>query len=244
MIINKKLNNIACIETKQYICIVESSLHNNIILIPEELETTTSFFSGFLFKKNMQYYKNLDLKNITYIDTEGLSRIESWKDIPNYNGAYLASDLGRIKSNMPHNGTLQRILRQHTTKKGYLGCGLYKNKKRKSCQSHRIIAETYIPNPLNLPEVNHKFGIKDDNRPCQLEWSTHEDNIDHAVEHSLMQKGEIHSNAKLTEKNVLEIRSSIYSVEYLANHYNVSKNTIWQVKRKAIIKTKKIYVHG
>ena len=57
---------------------------------------------------------------------------EIWKDVIGYEGSYQVSNLGRVKSNMPHNGTLQRIIRQHTTKKGYLGCGLYKNKKRKS----------------------------------------------------------------------------------------------------------------
>jgi len=182
----------------------------------------------------MKYYKNLELENIVYFDDDGISKIEEWKDIPDYDRKYQASTLGRVKSSMPHNGTLERILRQHTTKKGYLGCGLYKDRKRTSFQVHRIIAYTYHPNPLNLPEVNHKKGIKIDNRPCAIEWSTHGDNISHAVENSLIQKGEKCHGVKLTEKEVLEIRASNHDAKFLSIKYNISKNTIWQIRRKAI----------
>jgi hypothetical protein len=180
----------------------------------------------------MEYYKNLELKNIEYIDDDGISKVEQWKDIPDYDGRYKASTLGRIKSDMPHNGTLERILRQTKTRKGYLGCGLYKDKKRTSFQVHRIIACTYHPNPLNLPEVNHKKGIKTDNRPCAIEWSTHEDNISHAVEKSLIQKGEICHSAKLTEKEVLEIRNSNLRAYQLAELYNISRQNISSILKR------------
>ncbi len=180
----------------------------------------------------MEYYKNLELENIGYIDDDGISQIENWKDIPDYDKKYKASTLGRVKSSMPHNGTLERILRQHTTKKGYLGCGLYKDRKRTSFQSHRIIACTYHPNPLNLPEVNHKKGIKTDNRPCAIEWSTHEDNISHAVENALIQKGEKCHGAKLTGKQVLEIRASNLMQKELAMIYKISTTSISGIKRR------------
>jgi hypothetical protein len=182
----------------------------------------------------MKYYQDLKIEDIHYIDDDGISKIEEWKDIPDYFGKYQASTLGRVKSSMPHNGTFERILRQTPTKKGYVSCGLYKNKKRGSFLIHRLIAITYIPNPQNLPEVNHKKGDKKDNRPCAIEWSTHNDNISHAVENSLIQKGEKCHRAKLTEKQVLEIRASNDDAKYLSVKYNISKNTIWQVKRKAI----------
>jgi hypothetical protein len=181
----------------------------------------------------MEYYKNLELENIVYFDDDGISQIEGWKDIPDYDKKYQASTLGRIKSSMPHNGTFERILRQTPTTKGYVSCGLYKNRKRISFLIHRLVAITYIPNPLNLPEVNHKKGCKTDNRPCAIEWNTHDDNVSHAVENSLIQKGEKCHSAKLTEKDVLEIRASDYDAEYLAKKYNISKNTIWYVKRRA-----------
>lgn len=181
----------------------------------------------------MEYYKNLEIEAIAYIDDDGISQIEGWKDIPDYDGKYQASTLGRIKSSMTHNGTSERILRQTPTRKGYVSCGLYKNKKRASFLIHRLVALTYVPNPENLPEVNHKKGDKKDNRPCAIEWNTHDDNVSHAVENSLIQKGEKCHSAKLTDKDVLKIRASNFNAEYLSEIYNVSKNTIWQVKRRS-----------
>lgn len=182
----------------------------------------------------MDYYKNLDLEDIKYFcDITLVNKIEIWENIPGFDGMYQSSDIGRFKSNMPHNGTDQRILRQCVTKKGYLSLVLYKNKKRHSLLTHRLVAITFIPNPYNLPEVNHigeKDGIKGnkkDNRVISLIWSTHDDNIEHAVEHSLMQKGEKSHQAKLTEKEVLEIRSNSHLMKTeLAEMYNVAPQTI------------------
>ena len=180
----------------------------------------------------MECYKNLELENIGYIDDDGISQIEDWKNIPDYDGKYKSSTLGRIKSTMPHNGTFERILRQTRTAKGYVSYGLYKNKKRGSFLIHRLIAITYIPNPENLPEVNHKKGIKTDNRPSAIEWSNHDDNISHAVENSLIQKGEKCHRAKLTEKQVLEIRESTLMQKDLAMIYKISTTSISGIKRR------------
>lgn len=180
----------------------------------------------------MEYYKNLSLEDLFYINDNGLICQEEWRGIPGYETFYKASDLGRIKSSMPHNGTNERILSQTIATKGYLGCGLYKNKKRTSFQVHRIIAETFIPNPDNLPEVNHKKGNKKDNRVWKLEWNTRDENIKHAVTNSLMQQGERHHKSKLKEWQVLEIRASKFNTKKLAEIYNMSKNSIWQIRRK------------
>lgn len=180
----------------------------------------------------MEYYKNFDLENIIYINDEGIECVEQWKDMPNFGGVYQVSDLGRVKSFAIHNGTKSRIIKQSKSKKGYLRIIVYKNKKRFNFQSHRIVAQIFIPNTLFLLEINHKKGNKTDNRACAIEWITHEDNIIHAVKHSLIQKGEKCHKAKLTEKQVLEIRDSNLSAKQLSEKYNVSKTTIWSTKRK------------
>lgn len=181
----------------------------------------------------MEFYKNLDLKDVVYFcDIQNCMRTELWKDVPDYDGMYQSSDLGRFKSFMYHNGTSERILSQHKTKKGYLSINLYKNRKSGSFLAHRITAITFIPNPLNLPEVNHlenKDGVvnKSDNRPFLLEWSTHDDNISHAVKNSLMQKGEVSHQSILTEKEVLEIRANSHLRKVdLAKLYKVAPQTI------------------
>ncbi|MDP4224837.1 MAG: HNH endonuclease [Bacteroidota bacterium] len=65
---------------------------------------------------------------------------------------------------------------------------LIKDGKRNSFYIHRLVAETYIPNPNNLPEVNHKDGNKDNNHISNLEWTNHKDNINHARENGFWHK--------------------------------------------------------
>lgn len=64
--------------------------------------------------------------------------------------------------------------------KGYRIVSLQVNNKSKGFSVHRLVALAFIDNPLNLPEVNHKNGIRNDNRVENLEWSSHKDNMNHA----------------------------------------------------------------
>jgi len=102
----------------------------------------------------------------------------------------------------------------------------------------RVIAEVYIPNPTNLPQVNHKDGNPLNNHYTNLEWCTQSDNIKHAIKTGLKaMHGENNSASKLTTSLVEEIRD-LYSTgnisfRALADKYNVSYTTIrYAVKRK------------
>lgn len=68
---------------------------------------------------------------------------------------------------------------------GYYQCNFYKDGKKKYVRVHRIIAETFIPNPENLPQVNHKDGNKLNNNVSNLEWSTNRENTIHAFNNNL-----------------------------------------------------------
>lgn len=94
---------------------------------------------------------------------------EVWKDIPQYEGLYQASNLGRIRSlyNYKRNGTNILVPK---IKRGYYQIGLRKEGIRKWHQVQRLIAEAFISNPDNLPQVNHKNENKLDNRVDNLEW--------------------------------------------------------------------------
>lgn len=105
---------------------------------------------------------------------------EIFKDIKGYEGLYQVSNLGRVRSlNYKHTGKTS-ILRVWKTKCGYMMVCLCKERK-KYFSVHRLVAEAFIPNPLNLPQINHKSEDKTDNRVENLEWMTAKDNINHGT---------------------------------------------------------------
>lgn len=120
-----------------------------------------------------------------------------WKEIPDTEGLYFASDKGEIKSAdrmrkyCSHNKTgyylrSGKILRQALNGHGYPVVSIaIPNKKTKVTAVHLLIAKTFIPNPDNLPQINHKDGNKTNNRIENLEWVSCKDNIIHAVKTGL-----------------------------------------------------------
>jgi uncharacterized Zn ribbon protein len=122
--------------------------------------------------------------------------VELWKDVLGFEGLYVVSNMGRVKSLprqvnvMVGDGDLKRIfavkkitnelILSSPLKKGYPCVGLRKNGKTYSKMVHRLVAIAFIPNPENKPQVNHKKGIKNDNRASELEWATAEENNRHA----------------------------------------------------------------
>jgi hypothetical protein len=107
---------------------------------------------------------------------------EIFKDIPGYEGLYQASPSGKIRSIL---SSKPRILKANQDRCGYLYYGLYRNGKSKSLKEHRLVAVTFIENAGGKEEVNHKNGIKTDNRVENLEWNTPSENILHGYKHGL-----------------------------------------------------------
>lgn len=117
--------------------------------------------------------------------------MEIWKDIERYEGLYQISNWGRVKS-LKYGK--ERILKPLKNDKGYLSVRLCKNSQRKMYKIHRLVAEAFIPNPYNLPMVNHKNEIKTDNRVENLEWCTNDYNIHYGT--AIQRKTEKQINGK------------------------------------------------
>lgn len=97
---------------------------------------------------------------------------EIWKPIPNYEGYYEASNLGRIRSVYRY----KRVLKPMISNTGYERVDLFKNRHRKQYSVHRLVAITFIDNPDNKPFVNHRDENKINNCADNLEWVTHVEN--------------------------------------------------------------------
>jgi hypothetical protein len=168
---------------------------------------------------------------------------EIWKDVLGYEEIYQVSNLGNVKSlqRLIRLGYRPRIKKETILKNsiefyGYYVVNLCKNLKHKKTKVHRIVAEAFIPNPENKPQINHKNGIKTDNCVENLEWCTNQENAIHANKNNLIsrQKGSSSHKSKLTEKQVLEIRNLSVSLSYrkLASLYNVTHQNIRSIVLK------------
>ncbi len=94
-----------------------------------------------------------------------------------------------------------RIWVSKCDKYGYPVQTLYKDKKRKTKTVHRLVALAFIPNPKNKPEINHKNGIKTDNKVSNLEWMSHKENIQHAHDTGLKNTKAACAAAAMTKRS-------------------------------------------
>lgn len=101
---------------------------------------------------------------------------ETWKTIEGFD-AYEVSDFGRVRRKLPGRGgaVVGKVLKPKTSRKGYFSVNLYKDKKLFNKLIHRLVAVAFLPNPENLPQVNHTSDSTIDNRACKLEWISVED---------------------------------------------------------------------
>lgn len=98
---------------------------------------------------------------------------EIWRPIVNFEGLYDVSNIGRVRSLNYRGHNKKEILKSYISNNGYVYIRLTKNGKNKLYRVHRLVAMAFIPNPNNLPIINHKNEIKTDNRAENLEWCTH-----------------------------------------------------------------------
>lgn len=164
---------------------------------------------------------------------------EIFKDIEGFEGMYQISNQANVKSldRLDNRGRkiTGRILKHKIDKDGYHQVILSKDGVPYTKKIHRLVAIAFIPNPENKLTVNHQDTNKDHNYESNLEWATSFENNLHAHKRGLnvaFNKGESHPNAKLTAKQVKEIRNNNLSSTKLAKKYNVSYHTIYEIKNR------------
>jgi DNA-binding transcriptional regulator YiaG len=161
---------------------------------------------------------------------------EIWKPAVGLEQFYEASNLGNIRR-LRGKRTLSRgHLIGIPNNIGYLRVCLHvEGGKQINGSVHRIIAKTFVPNPENKPEVNHKNGVKADNRAKNLEWATRSENETHAYENGMAKAGSGHGNSKVTELQVVEIRSlreSGVKLRELSRLFDLSESTLSTICRR------------
>ena len=120
--------------------------------------------------------------------------MEIWKDIPNYEGYYQASNLGRIKSLLFQNNLnnkkykREKILKPKVTKDNCSRVELWKDGKHKTYLTYRLVALTFLGKPKEGMTVNHKDGNRLNNNIDNLEWCTRKENIQHAYRTGLYKR--------------------------------------------------------
>ena len=172
---------------------------------------------------------------------------EEWKDIKDYEGYYQVSDLGKIRSVdrfVVHSKNGNKAFKKGKvfavgfTNKALI-VALSKNGIKKSFLIYRIVAQQFIPNPENKPEVNHKDGNRLNNKVSNLEWMTRSENEKHAYDTGLYtsRKGIDHPMSITNESDVIEMRK-LYnegvSKKQLATDFKMEYSNVCKIiKRKA-----------
>ena len=151
---------------------------------------------------------------------------EIWRDIRGYEGHYQVSNFGRVKS-LKYGREI--ILKPGKNGGGYSCVALSKNGHLQTYVVHRLVAQAFLPNPDNLPQVDHLNEIKTDNRVENLQWVTGSENTKRTYQH-----GRKPVRAKVTFEQVSYIRNNPdnLSKQQLAEKFNVSAFTIRQIQLK------------
>ena len=129
--------------------------------------------------------------------------MEIWRDIEGYEGLYQVSNLGKVKSLNYKCTKKEKILKPFSNRDGYLRVKLCKEGKRRSYLVHRLVAQAFISNPEDKPQVNHKDEDKTNNKVENLEWVTSKENINYGTHNE--RSGKSQTNDKKRSKPIYGI---------------------------------------
>ena len=160
---------------------------------------------------------------------------EEWKPVVGYEGLYEVSNHGRVRSIVTKYGTARtRLLKPRADRNGYMRANLCKGDGPRDHYVHALVLAAFEGECPEGWVRNHKNGVKNDNRHCNLEYVTRSGNARHAAEHGLLPRGSDHKNSKLTAEQVKEIRENPDGLGpyQLERRYGVNRAVIRRIWRK------------
>lgn len=161
---------------------------------------------------------------------------EIWRTIHGYGGQYQVSDQGRVRS---LKFGKERILKPIRHLSGYLNVSLCKNREHKMYKVHRLVAQAFIPNPDNLPQVNHKDENKENNSVQNLEWCDAKYNINYGTRNQRYSKPVLQytkSGAFVKEwKSAMDVQRNLgYHQQHISHCCNGKRKSangfVWKFK--------------
>ena len=136
---------------------------------------------------------------------------EEWRDIKGYEGKYMVSNLGRVKSLNYNRTGKEKIMKGGKEGQGYLQVTLSKDGKGKNYHVHRLVAQAFCENPMGYTEINHIDENKENNMAKNLEWVSHEYNINHGTRNQRV--GEKLKGRKQSEEAIKKLSKPVFSVD-------------------------------
>ena len=135
--------------------------------------------------------------------------METWKTIKDF-PLYEISDIGNVRSNHKIGLSKQRNIKLIAHSSGYIVVNLYQPKHDKKVMKqyrvHKLVAEYFVPNPNDYPEINHEDGDKTNNQHTNIKWCDHSYNMQHAYKNHLIVRNKGIRTTKLNPDKVKEIR--------------------------------------
>ena len=160
---------------------------------------------------------------------------ELWRWVVGFEGLYMVSSFGKVMSvpvNQIRRGSSYKKpgmeVLHHDNGRGYRSISLYKDGVQHQTTVHRLVAQAFIPNPKNLPQINHKDGDKSNNNVYNLEWVTAKENMAHAVDELGLDLA--YDRRLFSAEEVVAIRDDDRTGRQIAQEYGTSSGAINAIK--------------